>query len=93
MFIFIILAAAISDMPMPEICFLLGQFRRTILPKGHHGDSLSGRGLIERSTLRLRGGLAIAAPTKCSSPMPRCQALLWCAVGTLLWNQRYEKKD
>jgi len=33
-----------SGMPMPEICFLQGQFRRTILPKEHHGDSLIGRG-------------------------------------------------
>jgi len=41
---FIILATAISDMPMPEICFLPGPFRRTILPKEHHGDSPSGRG-------------------------------------------------
>jgi len=31
-------------MPMPEICFLPGQFRRTTLPKEHHGDSLNGRG-------------------------------------------------
>jgi len=27
-------------------------------------------------------------PTKCSSPMPRCQVMLWCAVGALLRNQR-----
>ena len=31
---------AISGMPAPEICFLPGQFRRTILPKEHHGESL-----------------------------------------------------
>jgi len=43
-FLLIILATAISGMPMPEICFLPGQFRRTILPKEHHGDSLSGCG-------------------------------------------------
>jgi len=41
MFFFIILATTISGMPMPEICFLPGQFRQTILPKEHHGESLS----------------------------------------------------
>jgi len=38
---FIILTTAISGMPKPEICFFPGQFRRTILPKEHHGESLS----------------------------------------------------
>jgi len=38
---FTILAMAISGMPTPEICFLLGQFRLTILPNEHHGESLS----------------------------------------------------
>ena len=38
---FIILATAISGMPTPEICFFPGQFRLTILPKEHHGKSLS----------------------------------------------------
>jgi len=38
---FIILAKAISGMPTPEICFLPGHFRLTILPKEHHGESLS----------------------------------------------------
>jgi len=42
--VFIILATVISGMPMPEICFSAVQFRRTILPKEHYGDSLSGRG-------------------------------------------------
>jgi len=36
---FTILATAISGMPMPEICFLPGQLRLTILPKVHHGES------------------------------------------------------
>jgi len=44
MLFFIILATPISGMPMPEVCIFPGQFRRTILPKEHHGDSLSGRG-------------------------------------------------
>jgi len=30
-----------SGMPTPEICFLPGQFSLTILPKEHHGESLS----------------------------------------------------
>jgi len=37
--------------------------------------------------------LAIAAPAKSSSPMSRCQEMLWCAVGALLRNQRYAKED
>jgi len=45
------------------------------LPKERYGDSLSCT-WIEHSTLRLRGGLAIAIPRKCSSPMPRCQVML-----------------
>jgi len=32
---------------------------------------------IERRTLN---HWAIAAPTKSSSPMPRCQVMLWCQV-------------
>jgi len=28
-----------------------------------------------------------------SSPMPRCQVMLWFDGGALLRNQRYEKKD
>jgi len=38
------------------------------------------------TTLQLRGGhchWAIAAPAKPSSPMPRCQGMLRCAVGTV----------
>jgi len=70
---FIILATAISGMPTPEICFLPGRFRLTILPKYHHGESLSVCELDrqpsnwEADTLPLR---AIAAPAKSSSPMP-----------------------
>ena len=37
---FIILATEISGMPATEICFLPGQFRWTILPKEHQGESL-----------------------------------------------------
>jgi len=42
-------------------------------------------------TFQLRGGtlpLTIATPAKLSSPMPRCQVMLWCVVGELLRNQR-----
>jgi len=34
------LATAISGMTAPEICFLPRQFRLTIFPKEHHGESL-----------------------------------------------------
>jgi len=36
---FLLLPTANSGMPAPEICFLPGQFRLTILPKEHHGES------------------------------------------------------
>ena len=35
------LATAISGLPTPEIRFLPGVFRLTILPKERHGESLS----------------------------------------------------
>jgi len=48
------LATAVSGMPAPEICFSPGQFRQTILPKQHHGESL---GVCELdTTFQLRGG-------------------------------------
>jgi len=58
MFIFIILATANSGMPAPEICFFPEQFRKTILPKEHHGESLGVCELshnlpVERRTLYL----------------------------------------
>jgi len=34
-------ATAISGTTTPEICFLPGQLRRTVLPKERYGDSLS----------------------------------------------------
>jgi len=40
-FSFIILATAIRGMPTPEICFLPGQFRLTIMPKERYSESLS----------------------------------------------------
>jgi len=62
-------------MPTPEICFLPGQFRLTILPKEQHGESLTVCELnlsIERRTLY---HWTIAAAAKSSSPMPRCQEM------------------
>jgi len=71
-FFYIILGTAITGMPMPEICFLPGQLRRTILPneRSWAPRRFTQWPWIERSTIRLRGGQAIAASTKCSSPMP-----------------------
>jgi len=43
-------------MPTPEICFLRGQFRLTILAKVHHGESLMNCLWIEHTTFQLRGG-------------------------------------
>jgi len=51
---------------------------------------------IGHTTFQLWGALfhwIIAAPAKFSSPMPRCHVMLWCAVGALLRNQRYEITD
>ena len=45
---------------------------------------------IERRTLY---HWVVAATAKSSSPMPGWQEMLWCAIGALLRNQRYEKKD
>jgi len=35
---------AIGGRPKPELCFLLGQLRWTLLPRERYGNSLSGRG-------------------------------------------------
>jgi len=48
----------ISDRLKPEICFLLGWLRWTLLPKEYHSNSLSGHGWtpnlpVERWTLPL----------------------------------------
>jgi len=51
---FVILATAISGMPMPEMFFLPGQSRWTHLPKHRYSDSI--RSWIEHSTFQLRGG-------------------------------------
>jgi len=91
---FIILATAISGMPTPEIPFLLGQLKRTILPQERYGDSLSV-GELDTQPSNWDGALfhwTIAATAKSLSPVPRCQVMLWCAVGVLLKNQRYEMK-
>jgi len=40
MFLFYNFGEGISGMPTPEICFLPGQFRLTILRKEHHSESL-----------------------------------------------------
>jgi len=95
MIFFIILATAISGMPTPEIYSLPGQFGWWSCPRSttaSHSVSVSrSHNLpVERRTLY---HWAIAAAAKSSSPMPQCQEMLWCAVGALLRNQRYEKKD
>jgi len=41
---FKILVTAIGGRPKHDLCFLPGQFRRTILPKRRHGNLLSGCG-------------------------------------------------
>jgi len=55
--LFFNLATAISGMPTPEVCFLPGQLRWTLLPKERNSDSLSGCGSpnlpIEADTLLL----------------------------------------
>jgi len=41
---YVILVTAISGRLTPEICFLPGQLRWSLLPKERYGDLLSGRG-------------------------------------------------
>jgi len=55
MFLLIIFVTAISGKPAPEICFLPGQLKWTLLPKERYGDSLRGPGL-NFPTFQLRGG-------------------------------------
>jgi len=43
LFLFI-LVTVIGGRPKPELCFLPGRLRWTLLPKVRYGDSLSGRG-------------------------------------------------
>jgi len=40
----LILVTAIGGRPKPELCFLPGRLRWTLLPKEHYGNSLSGYG-------------------------------------------------
>jgi len=71
-------------------CFLPGKLRWTILPKARCGVTLS-IGELDTQPSTWETNLyhwAIATPTKSLSPMPRCQVMLWCAVGELLRNQR-----
>jgi len=93
--LFIILVTAIKGRPTPEIRLFPEQLRLTLLPKERYGDSLSGRwsNTIPSNWAGGHYHWATAAPAKCSSPMPRCQVMLWCAVGALLKKQRYKKKD
>jgi len=77
---------ASSGKPTPELGFLPGRLRWTLFPKSAtaiHSVAVD-RPLnppIERRTSHRR-------PTNRSSPMPRCQVMLWCAVGALLKKQR-----
>jgi len=50
MFFVKMLATTISGMPTPEICFLPGQLRWTLLPNEYYGDSLSSPGSNPQST-------------------------------------------
>ena len=63
-FFLLILVMAVGGRPKPELCFLLGRLRWTLLPKERYGNSLVGCGSnthlpIERQTLF---HWAIAAP-------------------------------
>jgi len=72
-----------SGKPTPELCFLPEVLRWIFFPNS--AAAIHPR--IEHPTFQLRGGLSVAAPTKCSSPMPTYQVMLWCSVGVLLRNQ------
>jgi len=56
-YFFINLSAAISGMPMLEICFLPGQLSGMLLPKKRYGDSISV-------------GESITPPSNCEMVIP-----------------------
>jgi len=91
------LATTISGIPMPEIASYRGSWseRSCPRPKGRYGVTLSvGELDIQPSNWETEiYYLAIVTPAKSSSPLPRCQVMLWCAVGELLRNQRLEIKS
>jgi len=92
--IFIILAKAISCMPTPGICFWRSSSERSWPSSNAAIHSVAVDRThnlpVERRTVY---HWASSARAKSSSPMPRCQVMLRCAVGALLRNQRHEKKN
>jgi len=78
----------IGGSPKPEICFLLGRLRWTLLPKKRFGDSLSGtpnlpserRTLTTRGVTRLdgaRGKKQVWRPHVRTWPLSKGNLLLW----------------
>ena len=91
---FLLLAAENSGMPAPEICFLPGQFRLTIFPKENHGESLDVCELFTQpSNWEADTTTGLSPPQR--NLRRQCLGVrrMLCAVGALLRNQRYEKKD
>ena len=92
--IFIILAKAISCMPTPEIRFWRSSSERSCPSSTAAIHSVAVDRThnlpLERRTVYYWPSSARA---KSSSPMPKCQVMIRCAVGALLRNQRHEKKN
>jgi len=88
--IFFILATAISGISMPEIASCRGSWGERSYPRSStalHSVSVNWTHNLPIDRWSLYHW-AIVAPSKSSSTMPRCQRMLWCAVGELLRNQR-----
>jgi len=85
---FIILAAAISGMPTPEIRFLPGQLRWMLLHKKHYGDS-------KHPAFHLRGGHSSTVLTPPQRSLCRqCLGVTWCLDVPLghYWRTNHKKK-
>jgi len=88
---FSILVTASSGKPMPELGFFPGRLRWTLFPMSATAIHLVA---VDRPlNPPTEGRTSHHRPTNRSSPMPRCQVMIWCAVGALLRNQRQDVKD
>ena len=77
MFVFVILATAISGTPTPNIYFLSGQLRRTILPKERYDELLSvGESDTQLSIWEADITAELSPPQ--GNLRLQCRGLRWC---------------
>ena len=78
-----------SGMPMTEIASYRGSWGERSYPRGataFHSVSVNRTHNLP-NVRRILYHWAIVAPAQSSSPMPKCQVMLWCDGGVLLRNQ------